>query len=78
MRKPVSYHIIGKLPRALEQQIILNAANVFAAAEGTDAACTGFSMICEVGLSYCVQEGRPHVKRGASELPYMRRSIRQT
>ena len=55
MRKPVSCHIIGKLPGAFEQQIILNAANIFAAAEGTDAASAGVDFWCERDFRYCIQ-----------------------
>ena len=63
MRKPVSRYVIGKLPRAFEQQIILNTANVFAAAEGTDTACAGIDLTSGRGLSCCVQDAGPQGER---------------
>ena len=41
MPKIGRHHIVGELSGALEQQIVLHAANVLAAAEGTKAAVAG-------------------------------------
>ena len=59
MGQPVRCHIISELPSSLEQQIVLNTTNVFAAAEGAHAASTGIDGICCGGLSYCVQGSGP-------------------
>jgi len=70
MREPVSGHIICKLASALEQQIIFNTANVFAAAEGANAASAGIDVTCGRGLSYCVQDDGPRGEKGAANIRF--------
>ena len=45
MRETGHGHVIGELTGALEQLVVLNAANVFAAAEGAKAASADFGFM---------------------------------
>ena len=59
MGKPLCRHVISKLARAFEQQIVLNTADVFAAAEGTDTARPGIDLTIGRGLSCGIQDDGP-------------------
>ena len=78
MRKPVCCHIVGKLPRALEQQIVFNTTNVMAAAKGAYAARASIVLSCREGYGYSVQRGPRGGKRHSKDRLVRRHSTKRT